>query len=206
MMFTNVEIRNPIPVVRAIVPHQESDCFAVAGDWSGIGIDYLEIKRIKTALNYDPFTGVFRWKIKGRGRRSNGIAGGVAAHNLNLLYGKITVNGKPYQAHRLAFLFMTGRWPRGVVDHLDGDGLNNAWSNLDDVSSAVNTRRGRLHKKNTSGVAGVWWYANGWSITIGTAQTAGYYLGRTDDFFEAICRRKSAENRFEGYSGVGCLK
>lgn len=50
------------------------------------------------------------------------------------------INGKKVGVlvHRFAFLQMTGCWPVGVVDHLDGNPVNNTWLNLADVSAKQN--------------------------------------------------------------------
>lgn len=40
----------------------------------------------------------------------------------------------PQYAHRLAFLYMTRRWPK-EVDHRDLDRSNNQWSNLREAKS-----------------------------------------------------------------------
>lgn len=85
--------------------------------------------------------------------------------------------GRCYKAHRLAFLSMTGEWPTGEVDHMDGDRLNNRFGNLRDVSHAVNLQNRRnATSRSESGILGVqknWnkWYAvittNGQSKNLG---------------------------------------
>jgi hypothetical protein len=42
----------------------------------------------------------------------------------------IEVDGEIYPADRLAFLYVTGEWPVGAIEHIDGDLANDAWSNL----------------------------------------------------------------------------
>lgn len=47
-----------------------------------------------------------------------------------------------------------------VVDHIDGNPLNNTRSNLRICSNTENVRNQRRHKNNTSGFKGVSWHAN----------------------------------------------
>lgn len=59
-------------------------------------------------------------------------------------------------AHRVAWLWMTGEWPDGDIDHIDGDGHNNRWSNLRCVSRSVNALNGGAYRTNALGVRGVY--------------------------------------------------
>lgn len=54
------------------------------------------------------------------------------------------------------WFYMTGQFPKGVVDHIDGNKRNNAWDNLRDVTQAVNlSNKHMAQKNNTSGYLGV---------------------------------------------------
>lgn len=54
-------------------------------------------------------------------------------------------------AHRLAWLYMTGEWPRQEIDHIDGDRANNKWLNLRDVDHATNMQNRRVAQSNNVG-------------------------------------------------------
>lgn len=74
-----------------------------------------------------------------------------------------------YHGHRVAFLYMTGEWPRNEVDHINGCRHDNSWSNLRDVSSRVNKenfRRPRID--NQCGKLGVCFFkpAKRWKAEI----------------------------------------
>lgn len=55
-----------------------------------------------------------------------------------------------------------------VVDHIDGDGLNNQRSNLRVCSNTENVRNSKMHRRNTSGFKGVSWNKDrgGWDARI----------------------------------------
>ena len=113
----------------------------------------LTAERLRELLNYDADTGKFTWRVDRPGRfaRAGKEAGTITIYG----YRSICI-GRPRMAHRLVFLYMTGEMPQDDVDHIDGNPLNNAWSNLRDVSHRANTqniRKARRHNK--SGLLGV---------------------------------------------------
>lgn len=71
-------------------------------------------------------------------------------------YIQITLaDGSQRKAHRLAWLYMTGKMPSGILDHIDGDRTNNKWDNLREVTYSQNAMNSRFRKNNTSGYKGV---------------------------------------------------
>jgi len=86
--------------------------------------------------NYDPETGIFTWAIDKSGRK----AGEVAGYTQRNGYIIIREFGKSQSAHRLAWLYMTGEWPQGFIDHIDRNRANNAWANLRIVTRSQNAR------------------------------------------------------------------
>jgi hypothetical protein len=76
----------------------------------------LTQERIKELLDYDPDTGIFKWKIsKARSIKVNNIAGGAEQGK----YHRIRIDGKNYVAHRLAWLYVYGKWPDEYIDHIN---------------------------------------------------------------------------------------
>jgi hypothetical protein len=51
---------------------------------------------------------------------------------------------------------MTGEWPKTLIDHRDGDGLNNRWLNLRCATYKINNQNQRAPRSdNKSGFLGV---------------------------------------------------
>lgn len=86
-----------------------------------------------------------------------------------------------------------------VVDHIDGDTMNNRKSNLRVCETKENLRNSKMRINNTSGHKGVIWYknTNKWVAYIMVDykhKTLGYF----DDIEDAIKTRKNAEEKYFG--------
>ena len=114
----------------------------------------LSAERLRELLHYDSETGFFRWIVKRSGirRDRNGAAGGPDGNG----YLRIRVDGVFFPAHRLAWLYMTGEMPRGIIDHIDGDIHNNRFNNLRDVTYEFNNQnKRRATIRSKTGLLGV---------------------------------------------------
>jgi hypothetical protein len=106
--------------------------------------------RLKELLTYNPDTGDFRW-IK----RRPGVRFGVAAGNALPTGRRIRIDRREYKAHRLAWLYINGTWPRGEIDHRNGDPTDNRWLNLRDATHSQNLGNCKRRVDNTAGAKGV---------------------------------------------------
>lgn len=111
----------------------------------------LTRERLSALLDYNPDTGQFMNRVSRRRVAAGSIAGTVNARGYRL----IAVDCRRYLAHRLAWYYMTGVWPRFEIDHRDGDTSNNRWRNLREATRAQNQRNVRKHRDNRSGFKGV---------------------------------------------------
>jgi hypothetical protein len=73
----------------------------------------LTAHRLRQLLDYDSATGLFRWRANPRVGR---VAGYVKQDGAR----RIKINGRTYMASRLAWLWMTGRWPVTEINHRNG--------------------------------------------------------------------------------------
>lgn len=153
-------------------------------------------EKIKSKIHYCAETGVFTWSYGTGLVRSGDKAGRVLSTKFNKKYIQIKIFKKQYLAHRLAHFYMVGEWPESQIDHIDGNGLNNKWSNLRVVSASENCKNKRLQSNNKSGTTGVSFNSqlSKWKAVIYSDKTQ-IHLGYFSDKFEAVCARKSAERK-----------
>ncbi|MEX3923088.1 HNH endonuclease [Paraburkholderia sp. BR10936] len=110
-------------------------------------MDTMTQEKLRSFLHYAPETGVFSHLTDTKNRKAGDVAGAIN----NLSYRVIYINAKPYYAHRLAFLYMTGCYPHEVADHINGVKHDNRWCNLREATRSQNAINQPLRKDNTSG-------------------------------------------------------
>lgn len=108
---------------------------------------------LRELLHYDSETGMFTWLQSLSPRTRVGGRAGSLCGNGGIY---IQIRGVVHAAHRLAWLYVTGEFPKFVIDHKDGDRTNNRIDNLRDVTLAVNRQNERTaQKRNRVGFLGV---------------------------------------------------
>jgi len=115
--------------------------------------------RLRELLDYDPETGVFRRRKSAR-RGWTGRQAGYLKPGKEGGYTVIQVDGELFRASRLAWLYMTGKWPDADIDHIDLNRSNDCWSNLRIATRGQNMANAGIRKDNTSGYRGVTWDAD----------------------------------------------
>lgn len=115
----------------------------------------LTSDRLKAFLKYNPKTGIFtRRTDNGRGMKVGDESG--SKHSDGYIY--IYVDGANYAAHRLAWLYVHGRWPAGDLDHKHGKAAGNGIDNLREATKTLNMQNERkARSSNVSGYLGVHW-------------------------------------------------
>lgn len=97
----------------------------------------LTAERLRELLHYNPETGEFQRKVhlSNRCRASQQIGN---KHSSGYII--INVDGSPYRAHRLAWLYVHGEWPKEQIDHINGERSDNRIANLRDISHLENKK------------------------------------------------------------------
>ena len=151
-------------------------------EWSATASNNTDNKKpltqeyLKSILDYNSDTGIFTWKVN-KSKRAK--VGNIAGWEYNG-YREIEINNKKYKAHRLAWLYVNGKIPKNLIDHIDGDRSNNKISNLREATHQENSENYKIPKTNKSGVKNVSWYKNlnKWVVSISirkTKKTIGYF-------------------------------
>jgi hypothetical protein len=142
-------------------------------------VSKLTQEYLKSILHYCPDTGIFIWLKP----TSNRVSVGKQAGSLEIFgYITISINGLPYKAHRLAFLYMLGKFPIEEVDHIDNIRCNNAWVNLRECTSSQNSCNSSPRQDNTSGIRGLYY-----------DHSAKVWKGRVQ--FEGKIKKKASKDR-----------
>ena len=101
---------------------------------------------VKAVFIYNPETGDFHWRIKPSPRFPAGMKAGANVKG----YIRIKYKDRLYGAHRLAWLYMTGEHPKHLIDHINGNGLDNSIANLREATSYENAQNIFKPQKNNS--------------------------------------------------------
>lgn len=174
------------------------------------------VEFLRECFRYEPETGDMYWRedrpvshfktlrgYLGWKKVCAGKFAGSKGNIRNTSYYLIKVAGIRSMVHQVIFAIVHGRFAN-LVDHKDGNGLNNKINNLLESCLVNNPKNQALSKRNTSGLGGVYWckQTDKWvvkcSISKGESRT-NIYLGHHETIFEAACARLSWANS-QGYS------
>ncbi|ESZ60498.1 HNH endonuclease [Mesorhizobium sp. C120A] len=155
----------------------------------------ITAERLRELLHYDPQTGVFTWLVSpGKSVKAGAVAGRTPDFDG---YGTIRIDRRLHKAHRLAWLYMTGEFPAGQIDHANCDKLDNRISNLRPASNNQNmfnrpgfSKIGRLKGVNRK-------RSGRWGAEV-VADGVRHYLGTYDTEEEAHATYTAAARELHG--------
>lgn len=152
----------------------------------------LTQKRLIELVHYDPDTGVFTRRVK----VGHEVVGSNPGHIRSGGYIHFGVDYCKYAAHRLAWLYMTGRMPKLDIDHINRIRNDNRFCNLREISRSHNLENSvvaKSHNKST-GILGA--YANGRGfISRICIRGKDMYLGYYGTAAEAHAAYMAAKNK-----------
>jgi len=158
----------------------------------------LSPEQLRELLDYDPETGVFRWKQRvARRVRVGDVAGRLNSEG----YRNFSIRGRHYRASRVAFALVYGRWPSGSMDHINRNRRADRLCNLRECTLSENSRNASLRGDNSSRLKGACrsngrWQAririDGKPAYLGTFSTpelahAAYVKAAIEHFGEFAC-------------------
>lgn len=166
---------------------------------ANINLTSLSAERLREVISYDPATGIFTRRVSVGRRRSKvgDVAGSVTWNG----YAIICVDSLQYRAHRLAWLYVYGKWPNADIDHINRNRIDNRIANLREATRGQNMQNAGLQKNNMSGIRGVYWdnVKQKWTANIQHNHRT-IYLGRFDRIDDATSARRAAEKHFFTHS------
>lgn len=175
--------------------------------WSrgNTGAQMTELEIVHAYLDYSKETGEFRWKKASSDKSKIGaIAGRPRSKNG---YWQLTLKGKTYYSHRLAWFFVNEVMPSFEIDHINGIKGDNRIANLRDATHSQNLVNMSAKKDNTSGSKNAHW-CNTKQRWIAKVKFGGktYHAGTFRDYLSAVSAAESARLDVHGKfaSQLGC--
>lgn len=111
----------------------------------------LSQTRLKEVVEYSKVTGTFTSKVNRNLYKIGDVYSKLNASG----YIRIKIDYVYYYAHRLAWLYEHGCWPKNDLDHINGVRSDNRWENLREATRTENLRNKSATRKSVTGVKGV---------------------------------------------------
>ena len=174
-------------------------------------------------FEYDESTGILKWKEISRedayrlhwsSKRylqfNTRYAGQEAGHEFTTTKGaksiQVRFDSKSYYLHRIIWKIVYDT-ECNLIDHIDGNPLNNRICNLRSVDSLTNSKNCKLSVTNKSGHTGVSWSKsnNKWEAYI-WKDYKKYNLGLYEDLDDAVAARKAKSIEFGYHENHGTVR
>ena len=158
----------------------------------------LTQQRLKEVVTFDDTTGIFIRKLKAK----RAVIGRTLGYKKSNGYIALSIDGQKYFAHRLAWLYVYGEFPKNDIDHIDGNRTNNKIENLRDVPRTENLQNIKIaksHNKST-GILGAYLHTSGKFMSRIKVNKKDIYLGLFESAEQANQAYLKAKQQFhKGY-------
>lgn len=118
-------------------------------------LDAIDHATLLNTLHYEPTTGHFTWLIKPSKNIHRGARAGRVDKSTGYRY--ITIQGKRYAEHRLAWFYVHGDMPKLLIDHINHDRSDNRLDNLRQVTVSENARNRAKNTNSRTQEVGIWY-------------------------------------------------
>lgn len=115
-------------------------------------LEELSHDKLLKVLHYEPSTGVFTWKERPSKRIFSGTQAGYVGSQG---YRYISILGKKYLEHRIAWFYVHGKMPEKLIDHINHNRADNRIANLRQVSIQDNARNRKRNNQSRTQEMGV---------------------------------------------------
>lgn len=152
----------------------------------------ISAEEINEILEYRD--GQLYWKVSGNGRYPGKKTGCLGSGG----YLQVRIKYKLYLVHRLVWI-MHGKKPAPIIDHINGDKLDNRLENLRAVTQSQNSMNRKQRSDNTSGIKGVLWskHKQKWIGTVGM-NYKNYLAGQFDTKEDAAIAVAALREKLHG--------
>lgn len=150
----------------------------------------LTADHLRHLLHYDPLTGAWTWMnpLPRSKMRRGDIAGRLTDQGRR----QIRIASGFYYGSRLAWLYMTGEWPKDQIDHINRLKGDDRWENLREATQSQNSYN-RAWAETNGDLRGIYCHGNKFSVIIG-----GHYYGLSATIEEAVEVRDNALRKNAG--------
>ena len=114
------------------------------------------IERLRELIEYDAEAGLLLWRLRSDNRWNARFAGKAVGYSETNGYLATAIDGRRFMVHRLAWKFHFGTEPPLLIDHRDGDRLNNRPENLREADNSTNQANSKL-RKDAAPLKGAHW-------------------------------------------------
>lgn len=142
---------------------------------------------------YDPLTGVFIRMVKGHGGHAAGTVAGTKTGG----YLRISIRGRRYHCHTLAWLAVYNYLPK-ELDHINRDRSDNRIENLRVASRPQNCANRPARIDSGTGIKGVYLVRTGKYVANITKDYVSHHLGTFDTVELAALARAAASKSMHG--------
>lgn len=117
----------------------------------------IPIEQLREAFEYDPETGILRWKKSGKPCAPSSSSRGYLC---------VKYRGQTLRQSRVISASVTGAWPEGEINHLNGVKSDNRFANLREATHAECAMNQKMKSRNQSGLKGTCKHRGRWQARI----------------------------------------